>query len=412
MAKRGIGVDVQEAVDPDTQREAEDFAALNQASGGDLFAAVDELRTAGAGDVVFIVNRISPVESKGYCGKIPISKFDLEYMKTLYGAGRYMVQIKGPKGFLAGGGPVEIAPTPEIPKTAGGDFAHYLEMQDRKDAERRARNDDWIKLVIAGAAPILAAWVSRSPNQGTDIAGLVTALKPAPGPTLTDLSTMMVNMKGLTAAPPQESRIDEILKIVETVQGMSEGKEDGKPGASSWIDIVRDLIKVAPDALKPVLEARMLAMQAARQGGVQRVSPQIVRPPQAAPTPPIQPTSTNGNDMLQMFMPVIKMNLVKIAGWAEKNRDPQIYADVLVDELPDNFGSYIPLPQVLEYLNHPQWFEEICKIEPRLQTHRGWCDECRLWVIEIMKAFETEVAPIAQSNDNQASGEIVNTAEN
>ena len=399
MARTRQTVDVKDPPDPESLQDAEDLASLNQGTGGDLFSAIDELRTTGAGDVFFVVQRIAPVETKGYCGKVPLAKFDLEYLKATYGAGRYMVQIKGPKGFLPGGGPVEIAPTPEAPKEAKGDFSSYLELMERRDAERRASNSEWLKLGLASLAPVLAAWVARSPSQGTDIAALVTALKPAPGPGLADLTTAMVNMKNMTAPAQQDSKVDEILKIVEVVQNFAGDKEDGGKGGSSWIDIVRDLIKAAPDALKPMLEARMAAMQAARGGQVQQVSPAIQKPTGPAPVAPAPKPNPNpmpaeapaGNaNMLEMFMPLIKVNLSKVAGWAEKNRDPETYADVLVDELPDNFGAYIPLDDVFTYLNHPQWFETICGIEPRLQPHREWCDECRLAVIEIMKIFKTE----------------------
>jgi hypothetical protein len=400
----------------ETQAQAEDFAALNQATGGDLFAAVDELRAAGSGDVVFIVNRITPVESKGYCGKIPISKFDLEAMKTLYGPGRYMVQIKGPKGFLPGGGPVEIAPTPEAAKSTGGEFASYLELMDRRETERRTRTDDWIKLAMASAAPIIAAWVARPATGGTDIAALVMALKPSPGPSLADLSTAMVNMKTLSEPKETGGTVDTVLKVFEAAQSMMGDKEDsGKPGSSSWIDVIRDLIKSAPDAIKPMLEARMAAMQAARGGPapVQQNPPQIQNPRPVQPVPQTTPAPKDAN-MLEMFMPLIKANLAKVAGWAEKNRDPQIYADVLVDELPDNFGSYIPLSDVFGYLNHAQWFETIVTLEPRLKDYKDWCDECRLAVIEIMKEFEKEAAEETKPMLAEASAEtsIVNTAEN
>ena len=266
-------------------QEAQDFAALNQASGGDLFAAVDELRTTGAGDVVFIVNRLLPVESKGYCGKIPIAKFDLEMMKSLYGPGRYMVQIKGPKGFLPGGGPVEIAPTPEV-KAPGTDLSGYLERMDRRESERRARFDDWVKLAMASAAPIIAAWVSR-PASGTDVAALAAALKPAPGPSLADLSTAMVNMKTLSAPPENAGTVDTVLKVFEAAQSMMGDREDsGKPGASSWVDVIRDLIKSAPEAIKPMLEARMAAMQAAREPHRPRFSRCRRRPLRPRSRPP------------------------------------------------------------------------------------------------------------------------------
>lgn len=426
MAKARVSVTENDETDAETQREAEEMASLNEATGGDLFSAVDQLRAAGATGIVCIVNRLTPVEKKGYCGQLSVSEFSLERMRLLYGAGRYMVQVKGPKGFLPGGSAVEIAETIEAPKGTSNEFSNYLEVMERREAERRAGLNDWIKIAVAGLAPVLAAWVSRSPTQGTDIAALVTALKPAPGPGLADLTTAMVNMKNMTAAPQQESKVDEILKIIETVQGFAD-KDDGGKGGSSWIDIVRDLIKAAPDAIKPMLEARMAAMQAqqaAQRGGMPPVQPAIQQPPQAASAPQVpkpqplqQPINGKENDMLPMFMPVIKANLSKIAGWAEKNRDPEVYADVLVDELPDNFGAYIPLPQVLEYLNHEKWFEEICKIEPRLSSHHDWCNECRLAVIEIMKIFESEsVNETGGSETPQSAMEqdasIVNTAEN
>ena len=119
--------------------------------------------------------------------------------------------------------------------------------------------------------------------------------------------------------------------------------------------------------------------------------------------------------MLQWFMPMIKTNLAKVASWAEKDRDPGIYAEVLIDELPDNFGSYLPLAEVLNYLNHPQWFETIIGIEPKLQNHREWCDECRHAVIEIMKTFESDpnqLPPTAETPASLPDEPMVNTAEN
>ena len=394
--------------------QAEELAKLNEEEGGEVYRAIDELR--GTDGVQLMIVRVSPQETSGYVGMMPVAEFSHDRMQKLYGGGLYKVRVKGPKGFLPGGGPVKIADAPQkANESSGGNFQTYLEYVQRQEAERKARTDDWIKLAITASAPIIAAWMSRPTNQGTDIAALVTALKPAPGPSITDLTGALANMQSLTA--PKESNtgmIDTIFKAFEFAKEMGGGSEgQSKEGGSNWVDVIRDVIKAAPDAIKPMLEARMAAMQAAQAGQpVSQVKPQIspvapsapvtgMSPPSSAPSVDSVSTAatTSGNtNMIDMFLPLIKVNLSKVAGWAEKNRDPQIYAEVLIDELPDNFGSYIPLPDVLGYLNHPQWFETICGIEGRLQPFREWCDECRLAVIEIMKGFEQESEP-APTND-------------
>jgi hypothetical protein len=398
--------------------DAERMADLNESEGGELFRAIEEARSTQGAEV--ILTRTMPADKAGFCDKIPVAEFDLSLLKTRYGPGTYRVRFNGPTGFLPGGSTIKVAPAPEKPTMTGSgaaDVSSLLELMERRDAERRSRTDDWMKLGISALGPVLAAWVSRS-SQGTDVAALVSALKPAPGPSLADLSQVMVNMRSMTEPKGTESNVDTILRVFEAAQGMMGDKEDGgKPGASNWIDIVRDLIKSAPDAIKPLLQAKMGAMMQAQRPTVAQVQPtaQAIAPvvPQPVnPIPPIQPTAVaenhvngegNVNIMLTMMMPAIKENLAKVVGWAEKDRDPAIYADVLVDELPDNFANYIPLPKLFEYLNAPQWFEEVCKIEPRLQSHRAWCDDCRQCIIEIFNSMEesddAESAPIEKPKE-------------
>ena len=218
-------------------------------------------------------------------------------------------------------------------------------------------------------------------------------------------------MQSLTQPKNSESTVDTVLKVFEAAQGLV-GDKDSSNGSSkdgsNWVDVIRDLIKAAPDAIKPMLEARMAAMQAAQPKATAAPIPRPSIAPaagvKAAPSTPLSnpvtesvssaaSTANEGDGMLAMFMPIVKENLAKVVGWAEKNRDPQIYADVLVDELPDGFGDYIPITQVLEYLNNPQWFETICFVEPRLAPYQEWCNECRLAIIEIMKEFAEELSP-------------------
>lgn len=398
MAKTRI---VEQPPEDATSGDAERMADLNEQEGGELFRAIEEARSTTGAEV--ILTRTMPADKAGFCDKIPVGEFDLALLKSKYGPGTYRIRFNGPTGFLPGGSTIKVAPAQERASVnaAGGDFSSYLEMIDRREAERRARTDDWIKLAMPIVGAIATALITRQPSQGTDVAALVAALKPAPGPSLTDLSQVMVNMKTMTAPMQSESNVDTILRVFEAAQGMMGDKEGaaGGPGASSWIDIVRDLIKAAPDAIKPMLQARMMQMQAGRPSHavVQPVPAAAVQSqPVGTVTHATQPSAVtaesksedNQMNMLTLFMPTIKKNLALVIGWAAKDRDPAIYADVLVDELPDNIGNYIPYPQMMGYLNHEQWFEEVCKIEPGLAPYREWCDECRQSIIAIFQSSE------------------------
>lgn len=425
MAKPRVTV-VDSEGNADAEADAQDFAALNEDSGGSLFNTVDELRAGGAAGVVCIVTRHLPVEKKGFCCNISVAEFSLEKMRAMVGPGKYMVQIKGPKGFLPGGGVVDIAEMAQTTPTGAGGLETLLERMERRDEERRKEAADrttkiW-ELAMVSVPTLLAGFFNR-PQPQSDIPALIAALKPAPGPSITELTSALANMQSLTTPKNSESTVDTVLKVFEAAQGLvgDGGKGDSatKDG-SNWVDVIRDLIKAAPEALKPVLEARMAAMQAAQPGVRATVHPAIAFPPSTVPGATIAAvasnpditaatgyassaasTPTDSSTMMAMFMPLVKTNLEKVVGWAEKNRDPQIYSDVLVDELPDGFGDYIPITDVISYLNHPEWFSIIVGIEPRLSTHKEWCDECRLAIIEIMKEFELELHPTNNESDTK-----------
>jgi hypothetical protein len=399
-------------MEEEIREKAEELAQLNEDEGGEIFRAIEEMRGAQGTQVVII--KLSPQDEAGVCDSIPVAEFSIDELKRRYGTGSYKIRVRGPKGWIPGGGNVRISTAGAKPASASAapanDMTAMFELMDRRASEARGRMNDWIKLIITTMAPIVAAWIAR-PSQD-NVASLVTALKPAPGPTLAELSQMMVNMQTLGNPKDSGSTVDTVLRVFEAAQGMMDGKPTGEKGeGSSWVDIVRDLIKAAPEALKPMLAARMAAMQPGARSTVSQVQPQISTVPTAATgDTPSGPASTqhtasvspaastsspsDGMNLLSLMMPAIKLNLGKCVGWAEKDRDPETYAGVLVDELPDNFAQFVPYDQCMTYLNHPEWFEKICEIEPRLANFRPWCDETRLAIIAIFNEFpEGEEAP-------------------
>lgn len=398
------------------QARAEELAQINEEEGGEVFRVTDELR--GTQGVELMIIRLTPAENSGYCGMMPVAEFTHDNLKRLYGAGRYKVRIQGPKGFLPGGGNIKIAES--LHKTggsAGGDFMSFLEFQQKQEAERREKHSRLLELAIPSLGAVITAILSR--NNSSDMPAILAALKPAPGPTLADLSTAMINLQTLSK-PAGETKdpIDTVLRVFEAAQNLSGGDSGGKKGETNWLDVVRDVIKEGPALLKPVMEA---AQTAAMQRQQMQQPTVTMAPPSAISAPVIRPVvqtvstsapivaedsagivANNGEtDMFALVMPLIKSNLTKVAKWAEDDKNPQTYAEVFFDDLPSNIASYISQDDALKYCNDPNWFQYVVGIEPRLQNFETWCDEFRLELIEFLK-------PIPEESINGGQPEIPN----
>lgn len=403
------------------EQEREDLQEADDTEGGDLFAALDEMR--GTAGVMFIVVRTFPStpDVAGYVGSLTPAEFSLERMAELYGPGKYRVRVKGPKGWLPGGGTVAIAKGIDPPATGAsgsGDFATFLRTVQERDAAAATRRDRWIELAIPGAITLLAAVLGK--NNGPDLSTLITALKPAPGPSITDLVTSLSSLKSLTeTAKPEGTQLESFLNILEKVKDLSgEGK-----GESTWIDLARDMMKEGLPMVQPLLENFRVNQQQAAQ------RPPLLMPPgmtaTLAPMPLTTPVSTasptldesasstdsGGNDMLAFFMPMIRAQLAKLITWAALNKRVDLYAEVFLDELPSIVHSHVKPEQALEALQREDWWEQIVMLEPRLHelvATRKWFDDLRIELIDIIteQLKEDSKDPPAQIIDSLNGEEI------
>jgi hypothetical protein len=392
---------------------AEDLAALNDAEGGSLFRAIEEARSTQGAEV--ILTRTMPADQAGFCDKIPVAEFDLQLIKSRYGPGTYRVRFNGPTGFLPGGGTIKIAPLRERDAGGGNDLSTLLQIMEKRDEERRResaeKNNRLIELGIPALATVLGAFLTR--QSGSDIPALITALKPQPGPSLSDLTTTMLNMQKLSN-PTADSAdpVDRVLRVMEAVNNLQADKaESSGKGSSNWLDVVRDLIKEAGPAVKPVLEGlqrqAQLRAQAAQPVAVQQVTPGIPAPVPAVGQPNISPsaesipaktsagtaapTPTETNvDVYDQYKFFIQPHVNKVMAWIAEDKNPQAYADVFVDELPGQIAQYISQDQALIYLKNEKWFEFICTKEPFFKNHEKWLNEFRLELIDILSPTSDE----------------------
>lgn len=418
MAKAKIDVEG-DAPDDELRRNAEELAGLNVASGGDLFRAIDEL--ASTQGVMMQFTRVTPHERAGYVGQISVSEFSLEHAKKVFGSGRYVVKFKGPKGYVPGGGGLLIAEDESsTAKPGGSDIASFIEMMDRRDREAKAEKSEKLsrltELGIPALATIAAALINRP--QGTDVAALVTALKPQPGPSLADITATMSNLQTLTAGNQKTDPLDQLIRVAEAVKNLAgdSGGEGG--GKSTWVDVLRDLVRETVPAVKPMLENLAESQRAAMlQRGqqlplhIQPIPKSVAAPMPSGTTVPNSPTpattdiSMSGSaesvteraqpgetDMFEIFAPMIRQQCVKLTQWAMNNYNPETYSEVFINELPPMVWNYMTPENALEQLNRPDWFEQVVNFHAMLKPYRSWCDEFRQELIVLVTELMDDAA--------------------
>lgn len=416
MAKR-VFVEA-EKDDPEVNAalEEEEFESANEDTDGELVRSLQEM--AGTAGAMLLFTRTYPntPDLAGYAGEMTPAEFSLERMYEVFGPGRYRVRVKGPKGFLKGGGNIIVAKRASAApgataSNAAGSIADVLRvMQEKEDARRREDSERRGRLLeltipaaITGLTSVLAAMMSG--NRGPDITGLITAMRPAPGPSITDLTTALANIKALNGDDKKESQIDVLLKVLDVAKEHFGGEAKGD---TNWLDIVRDIIKEGPAMVQPLLEnlkARQDAsMTVATQGPPQLASgvglPSGTGAISAGPAPPISSTTGpavspgEGNDMYGIL---IRTQTEKLLAWAVEQKRVELYAEVLLEELPAIVHQYVTPPKALEYLKHPQWFEVVTQYEPRLAAHRPWLDRMRRELIDIIA--EQDKTPTATEGE-------------
>jgi len=403
MAKTRI--EIQSQAEIDALRGAEEMAALNSEEGGELFRAIEEAKSVEGGATAMIT-RTLPIEKRGFMEKIPVAEFDMTLLRQRYGPGTYRIRFLGPRGLIPGGGTISVAPmegpaaTRATTNGAVTDFQTYLEFMQRQDEARREKNNRLLELGIPALGSIIAGLLNRP--QGTDVATLITALKPAPGPSLADLSTAMMNLKQLTAPPASDKDpVDTVLKVFEAARELAEDKGGSAKGGSNWVDVIRDLIKEAPTVAVPLLQR--LAQQRNGAGAAAAttniaitapppitpaaVVPKISAAPIAAPAAPVSAGNAvpKSDNMLAFFRPMIQEKLKLISSWALADKEPRIYSELfLTEHIPRNLADYLPPEKALEYLQHEKWFAVVCEWEPSLAPFEKWCDRFRreliLWL--------------------------------
>lgn len=332
--------------------ENETAAAAPPAEPDSLQSLLAELSGSASGKIT--VYRTGPNQKQTYVFQCAPEAFSLDDLRDRFNGGDFRLYITRNgvlwKNITVSVEPKQSGAAPEAPPSSADSVLAVMREGFQKQAEVMR------ELVIRTAAPAPAP---MSPFAGVNIPELITAL-----------AAFMKTMAPAQAAPVNSDRaIDMLMKGIELAQSL---KSEGGGEEPSMLGILRDLIKspmlataVAATVAQPQPQARPQPRPLTQpQPGAPAIAHQP--PPAPAPSfagetaPPAAPQETQTN-MNPIFKHYLRMLVQKAASGA----DASLYADLVLDNLPD-----AALDQLLNA--QPSTVDYLISIEPNVAPHREW----------------------------------------
>jgi hypothetical protein len=391
----------------------------------DVLATMRELE--GADEIRWKISRTGDPNPgrNGYLATWTGSQISQDRIRDMFGGGKYKFLGYYTNGRYAAHKTVIIAD--DAPRESQGrrmngqasessfNLSEFLAQQEARDARRRQdemerrryeeereekRRAERMSLIAAIATPAASVLAALLGNRGPDITTLAAAMK---GP---DPMTLLAGLKSLMPEPqpivPQPDAIDKAISIMEKIEAFK-GNPNGETG---WMDILKEAIKVAGPTAGNVIS---LIAQRAQAAAAQRTSgngqPALSHQQSALPAPAADtslPVVPEGADMnllkAAQLVPWLKGEMQKFIPAAQKRRDPELYAALLLDELPDSEE-----PETLtQFIERPDWFDWLQKIEPNVTNYPQWFAQLRAHLLEYLKEGEDPRAGTQEFRGPQA----------
>lgn len=375
--------EVQEAVEQRARQLADSPAfmqSLDEEEDADELRALAEID--GAGDVIFQVHRLLPPNARGFVGQLSASELTLERIQQEWGKGKYKVRGLRTNGTYAGQRTIEIATEPKPLASAAPhstnaptSLADVLVLMEQQNERRRQDDKERSESMLKWAAIL-----------GPIFAPVIGNLFGSKGPTLAELTTTLTNMKELNGGnESQVSKLTELKDMLEIVRGIAPEKDTG----STWIDLVRDGFKEIGPAVTSLVGSRLPGLSAPAP----QVPQQIAAPVQGQIHQP-----EKGVDPMLALLGWLKEQLAGLAHQASLNKDPALYAEVVLDNLPPGVDPKM----LLNFLGANDWWSKLTQFFPGVQPYPQWFADCRKELVsglqEMIAAVEMPTPPEEQTN--------------
>lgn len=275
---------------------------------------------------------------KGSPADLPL----MERLRDEYDGGKFHIQIyKNKKRFRRLTVSIE-APKKNVAQIVKNDMAELVrEMGKQQQANFNMLKDTVMQMVGKPSTPQLS-----------EVDMMASMMK------------LMESMKGFVSPPVQQGPAFDPEKMFDMfLKGMEMGRESGGGGGETGLmDLAKELIK------SPLLGS--LAQAATTTAALPRTAqigakPALPRPTPETPSPTVATAPTG--DIMQPH--ILKHYLNLLVQKAEKDSDPVLYAEFILDSVPQNIiEKNILREDLIEYAS---------TIDPRVKQHSEWFMELR-----------------------------------
>lgn len=367
---------------------------------------------AGGDGIRWSISRVghSNPDLNGHMVTWATSQLDADQIRDTLGAGKYYVKGRRSNGEYGGHKVITIASDaprregastvlPAVNALASGTptMTEFLSAQERRDRERQERDDrrsekreQLILASLPAVATVLAAMFNRPQ---IDLGGLAAALKPAPAP---DPLVMIAALKQLAPEQPKgPAPMETAIQLFELLADKA-----GDSGKTQMLDVVKEGVKILGPTVGSAIEgaiasARLNAQHAAAQPvpgmsvAVNGETPPIPSP--ALPSSPASAASSGESSMLDLLphRAWLREQLGRCVVAAEKERNPQLYAEVFLEELPPGLKP----ERMLELLAAVDWYQTLCQFDSRIAQQGSWWAAMREQLVQYL---QESLQPVAE----------------
>jgi hypothetical protein len=336
--------------------------------------ALAELRgLGGAGEHKYTVSRVStePGKKSGYCKTYAIGDLSPDNIRDEFGGGKYRIRVTDSAGRFVTQTTLDIV---DLPKPANAPVAQIAPGADLSGIAALLNS---VKPAAGGDGGMTQILVAMIASQGKMMEAIAAAGNKDKGPTVVEIIAMMKTLQ------PEKSASDPVELLM---RGLELGKSLGGGGESSMLDVAREGLGI----LGPLIQQNQKPPTPVARPTVPALAAPVVGTPNVSTVSTI-PLATNppegANVKLMSQLNWIRAQLNVLVHHAARDKSPELYAEVLLDNLP----PFITPEEITEHIGAPDALAKLAQIDARVNQHLAWFEEFRQAINELLSAEDEEL---------------------
>lgn len=264
----------------------------------------------------------------------------MDRVRDEYGGGRYEASMfKNGKLFRKFNFNIATPRTNYVPPVKSNNDLNSIVamlMQQQKD-----QMNEFKELILQVAKP-------AAPSNQMDIVGIMTAM-----------AGMFKVFQGMMPQPVNNGNGIELL-----IKGMEVMKDvQGGNGETGLLDVVKELVK--SPLIENILQQKVLTAPTA---ATPAAAPRIAGPAPASPGAPSISATPKTEDENMIRQKFIAGQINQLVMLAKQNKDPDLYAEVVLDNLP----AFVSENDIKQVLANENIIEDMSKINPEVKNYEQW----------------------------------------